>query len=58
MTEQVSVDQAVRSFVQISRSLNVIGPPKIMGSVTIRRCGFPRIGRATLEEMCHCRSGL
>ena len=39
-------------------SLNVTGPHILIGSGTIRRCGFVDVGMALLEEVCHCRGGL
>ena len=35
-------------------SLNVIGSHNLIGSGTIRRCGFVGVGMTLLEEMCHC----
>ena len=35
-------------------NLNVIDPHNLLGSDTIRRCGFVRVGMTLLEEMCHC----
>lgn len=39
-------------------SLNVIGPHKLIGSDTIRRCHLVGVGMALLEDVCHCRGGL
>lgn len=39
-------------------SLNVIGPHNLIGSVTIRRCGFVGVGMALLEEVYYCGGGL
>ena len=35
-------------------SLNVIGPHKLIGSGTIRRCGLAGVGMVMSEEVCHC----
>lgn len=32
-------------------SLNVIGPHKLIGSGTIRKCGFSRVGVALFEKL-------
>lgn len=39
-------------------SLNVIGPHKLIGTGSIRRCDFIQVGMALLEEVCHCGGGL
>ena len=39
-------------------SLSVIGPHNLIGSGTIRRCGFVGVGMALLEEVCDCEGGL
>ena len=38
-------------------SLNVMGPPKIVGSGSTRKCSFVGIGVALLEKVFHCRGG-
>ena len=39
-------------------SLNVIGFHNLIGSGTIRRCGFAGVGMTLLEEVCLCGGGL
>ena len=39
-------------------SLSVIDLQHLRGSGTLRRCGFVGIGKALLEEVCHCGGGL
>lgn len=38
--------------------LNAVGPQNLVGSGTVRRCGFAGMGIAWLEEVCHCGVGL
>ena len=38
--------------------LNVIDPHNLIGSGTVRRCGFVGVGIVLLEEACHCENRL
>ena len=38
-------------------SLSVIGSHNLIGSGTIKGCGFVGAGTALLEEVCYCRVG-
>lgn len=46
------------SCVCLCGSLNVIGPYKLLGSGTIRRCGLVEVGVALMEEVHHCEGWL
>lgn len=39
-------------------TLSGIGPQKLIGNGTIRRCYFVGAGMVLLEELCHCGVGL
>lgn len=39
-------------------SLGVTGPPNLIGSGTIRMCGFIGVDMSLSEEVCHCGGGL
>ena len=45
-------------LIETNCSLNIIGSHKLIGSDTIRRCGFVGVGVAFLEEVCHCGQAL
>lgn len=46
------------SHMGVCGSLNVTGLHKLIGSSTIRRCGFFGVGVTLLEEVCHYGGGL
>lgn len=46
------------SFFRGCGRLSVIGPHNLIGSDTIRSCGFVKLDMALLEKVCHCEGGL